>query len=100
MTAEHDQHNDRTQSRRFGNRATIEQPAILTVGEQAIRGVISNVGLRGAFFASSDLPAAGTAGTLAREGARGVDVWVVWQREGVQPGVGLSFDAPGFGAPT
>ena len=94
MKTEQNEQNEPTQSRRFGNRATIEQPAMLTVDGRIIPGVISNVGLRGAFFTAAELPHPGTAGMLQREGARGVDVWVVWQRDGANGGVGLSFDAP------
>ena len=83
-----------TQSRRFGNRADIDQPATLTVDGTSIEGVISNVGLRGAFFAAEELPKVGATGMLQREGARGVEVWVVWHKEGAESGVGLSFDGP------
>jgi len=79
--------------RRFGNRAEIEQPGTLTIDGRAATGVIQNVGLRGAFFATGNLPAPGTRGVLTRHGGRGVNVQVVWQKQGPQPGVGLRFDS-------
>ncbi len=79
--------------RRFGNRAEIEQPGTLTINGQEVTGTIQNVGLRGAFFATVQLPAPGTRGVLARNGGRGIHVQVVWQQRGAQPGVGLRFDS-------
>ena len=84
---------DTTTQRRFGNRATIEQPAVLRIGELPISGVISNVGLRGAFFQTNSLVAKGSRGTLTRTGGKAVEVRVVWQRVEPTPGIGLAFDA-------
>ncbi len=84
--------------RRFGNRVVIAQPAELRIENQIIRGSIHNVGLTGAFFTTSDLPARGTRGTLTAEGNQGVEVRVVWHRQGREPGVGLAFDSAEFRA--
>lgn len=79
--------------RRFGNRAEIQQPGTLTIDGREVSGIIQNVGLRGAFFATGQLPAPGTRGVLARDGGRGINVQVIWQKRGAQPGVGLRFDS-------
>ncbi len=80
-------------SRRFGNRADIQQPGILTIDGRAVSGVIQNVGLRGAFFATGELPVPGARGVLTRRGGRGVNVQVIWQKRAPEPGVGLRFDS-------
>jgi PilZ domain-containing protein len=82
------------QNGRFGNRAAIRQPAILQLDGRVIDGTIENVGLGGAFFTASELPAAGTRATLRRLGGRAVPVRVMWQRRGGQSGVGLMFAEP------
>ncbi len=84
--------------RRFGNRVDIAQPAELRIDDQILRGSIHNVGLEGAFFTTAELPARGTRGVLTCEGNRGVEVCVVWQRQGDAPGVGLKFDSAQFRA--
>jgi len=81
---------------RLGNRAEIAQPAELRIDEQVIRGSIENIGLSGAFFNTSELPPRGTNGVLVADGSQGVEVRVVWQREGNAPGVGLAFDSNAF----
>jgi|GEM_PF-4574525 len=82
--------------RRFGNRVDIAQPAQLRVDNQVLRGSICNIGLSGAFFNTSDLPARGVRGVLTCEGNPGVEVRVVWQRRNGEPGVGLAFDSAAF----
>lgn len=80
-------------SRRFGGRATIDQPGLLEVHGRSIPGVIQNVGLRGVFFASLELPEVDARGTLWGPNGRKVDVRVTWRSHGSIRGVGLSFDA-------
>lgn len=92
MVTVSDSHDSAASSRRFGNRANIEQPGVLCIGELPIRGVIRNVGLRGAFFQTNSLVAKGSRGTLSRTGGRSIDVRVVWQRVHPTPGVGLAFE--------
>ncbi len=81
-------------SRRFGGRATIDQPGLLEVHGRSIPGVIQNVGLRGVFFAALELPEVDACGTLWGPSGRKMDVRVTWRSLGATRGVGLSFDAP------
>lgn len=76
---------------RFGGRANIQQPGVLEIGGQAIPGVIRNVGLQGAFFATPYAPATGSVGTLRRYGGKEIEVRVVRRAESGSPGVGLAF---------
>lgn len=82
--------------RRFGNRVVIAQPAELCVGNRVLYGTIHNVGLTGAFFCTTEPPVRGSRGVLTCEGNQGVEVRVVWQRQGHEPGVGLAFDSLEF----
>jgi hypothetical protein len=93
MVTVSDSHDTSAASRRFGNRASIDQPGVLHIGELPIAGVIRNVGLRGAFFQTNSLVAKGSRGKLTRTGGKAVEVRVVWQRVDPTPGVGLAFEA-------
>ena len=77
--------------RRFGQRATINQPAQLAVGDHVVLGVIRNVGLRGVFFAAARPPKIGTSGTLWGPEGRAIPVRVVWKTSAPVAGVGLEF---------
>ena len=77
--------------RRFGQRADINQPAQLAVGDRVVLGVIKNVGLRGVFFAAARPPKLGTTGTLWGPQGREIPVRVVWMSKGPISGVGLEF---------
>ena len=80
-------------SRRFGGRAAVDQPGLLEVHGRSIPGVIQNVGLRGVFFASLELPEIDARGTLWGPEGRPIDVQVSWRSLGSIRGVGLRFDA-------
>ena len=80
-------------SRRFGNRATIDQPGLLEVHGRSIPGVIHNVSLRGVFFSSLEVPEVDAPGILWGPNGRKVDVRVAWQRRSRSSrGVGLTFE--------
>ena len=85
-----------TSQRRFGNRVDIAHNAELRIDRDIYRGSIQNIGLSGAFFNTSDLPARGRSGVLTCDGNPGVEVRVVWHRRGNAPGVGLAFDSSAF----
>lgn len=76
---------------RFGGRIIVEQPGVLEVCGRLIRGTIHDVGLRGAYFSTSEQPPPGTAALL-----RGPSGWlavrVVWSQTTGNAGVGLAFE--------
>lgn len=76
---------------RYGGRASILQVGSLVIGDRTVGGVIQNVGLRGAYFAGSQLPRVGERGTLFGPGGP-IAVRVVSRRRFGNPGVGLAFD--------
>lgn len=76
---------------REGGRSSTEVVARLEIGGETARGHIINVSAWGAYFKGASHVEIGSEGVLARDGAPGVRVRVVWTEAG---GCGLMFLAP------